>query len=57
MKSSTAIFLGFWSKDHLATLRNNYFSCTAVKGCFQSFDKKVRQVKNQIIKHQIGKKN
>ena len=55
---SIGIFLGYDQEVHLATLQNNYFSCISVNGCFQSFtcDQNIRQVKNQIIKHQIQRK-
>ena len=35
---STGILLGLWSRSPPCNFTENYFSCTTVNGCFQSFN-------------------
>ena len=58
--SSTGIFLGLRSRDPPSYFTEQLFflhSCNAFNHSINKYDQEIRQVKNQIIKHQIRKKN
>ena len=60
--SSTGIFLGFWSRGPPCNFTKQLFFLAqlwmaASNHLVNKCDQKIRQVKNQIIKRQIGDKN